>query len=306
MPVQSFYYAAYQAIRKSTGIGAGAGPYIAIHEGFQGVAIWAGFLAGSDRVVLDQHPYLAFTGSTSTLAQAMNSPCDWATATNQSSQVFGVTVGGEFSAAINNCGLWLNGIGGDTTGCDVWNNWQSYTPDTVAGLSKVVLSSMDALQNFFFWTWKIGNSTVLGTSSCPMWDYRLGLQQGWIPKDPRVAVGYCAGVLGASQPFDGNYPATATGGAGAGTLDPVVSASNPFPPATVSPNFPGASLPTYTPTGAIHTLPGPTFTAAPKVNVGSGWNNPADTALAYVPVSSCQYPNAWDAVTVALPATTCA
>ena len=41
---------------------------------------------------------------------------------------------------------------------------------------------MDALQNFFFWTWKIGNSTQLSTSSCPMWHYKLGLQQGWIPK----------------------------------------------------------------------------------------------------------------------------
>lgn len=54
IPVQSFYFAAYEAIRKSTyavflpnmhfsdsshrrGTGPGAGPYIAIHEGFQGV-----------------------------------------------------------------------------------------------------------------------------------------------------------------------------------------------------------------------------------------------------------------------------
>jgi len=216
-----------------------------------------------------------------------------------------VTVGGEFSAAINNCGLWLNGIGGDVAGCDTWNDWKSYTPATVDGLKKVVLASMDALQNYFFWTWKIGNSTVLGTSSCPMWDYKLGRQQGWIPKDPRDATGYCASILGASSPFDGIYPSTATGGTGAGTLDPVVSASNPFPPATVSPNYVGSSLPTYTSTGTIHTLPGPTFTAAPKLDTGSGWNNPGDTDLAYVPVNGCQYPNAWDAISVSLPATTC-
>ena len=30
----------------------------------------------------------------------------WAIATNQSEQVFGVTIGGEFSTAINPCGLW--------------------------------------------------------------------------------------------------------------------------------------------------------------------------------------------------------
>ena len=88
---------------------------------------------------------------------------------------------------------------------------------------------MDALQNFFFWTWKIGNSTVLGTSSSPLWHYQLGLQQGWIPQgkirafnhpcisdshltDPREAIGHCAGVLGSAQVFDGTYAPTATGG----------------------------------------------------------------------------------------------
>ena len=102
---------------------------------------------------------------------------------------------------------------------------------------------MDALQDFFFWTWKIGNSTQLNTSSSPMWHYQLGLQQGWIPKgeilllcvksekslpqkypnnpnlslsltqtDPREAIGHCAQVLSSSQLFDGNFPASATGG----------------------------------------------------------------------------------------------
>lgn len=90
---------------------------------------------------------------------------------------------------------------------------------------------MDALQNFFFWTWKIGNSTVLGTSSSPLWHYKLGLQQGWIPQganngrsfnhvcvsepqltDPREAIGHCAAVLGSAQVFDGTYAHTATGG----------------------------------------------------------------------------------------------
>jgi hypothetical protein len=69
---------------------------------------------------------------------------DWAIATNQSSKTFGVTVAGEFSAAINNCGLWcvavlylitspfhsvsiqnrLNGIGTDIADCTVWDDWK--------------------------------------------------------------------------------------------------------------------------------------------------------------------------------------
>ncbi|KAF9564152.1 glycoside hydrolase family 5 protein [Agrocybe pediades] len=307
--VQSFYLAAYETIRKSTGIG--SGPYIAIHEGFQGPAIWEGFLAGADRLVLDQHPYLAFTGdTTSTPDQMALKPCGWAIATNQSQLAFGVTVGGEFSSAINNCGLWLNGIGStpSSPGCDVWDNWSAYTPAMVASLKNVTLASMDALQNFFFWTWKVGNSTQLGTSSSPMWHYRLGLQQGWIPKDPREAIGHCANVLGKSQVFDGKYPSSATGGFGAGTIVPAQSTSHSFPPTSLAPSFTGtqvALLPRYTPTGTLKTLFAPTFTSAPSAVVGTGWNNPQDTQPAYVPIAGCSYPNAWDAVNATLPTTTC-
>lgn len=308
-PTKSFYYAAYDAIRQATGTGDGQGPYIAIHEGFQGPAIWEGFLSGSDRVILDQHPYLAFMGDpTRTPESSADIPCDWAIATNQSQHVFGVTVGGEFSSAVNNCGLWLNGIGSNPANCEVWDDWNSWNSTIVDGIKQVTLASMDALQNFFFWTWKIGDSTVLGTSSSPMWHYKLGLERGWIPKDPREAIGHCARVLGRSQLFDGRYPSTATGGAAAGTLDPNGVSSHPFPPATLSPSFTGTQvslLPTYTPTGTLKTLFAPTFSAAPSVAVGTGWTNPDDTEPAYVPVAGCPYPPAWDAVNATAPDAPC-
>ena len=53
-------------IRGITGYGAGNGPYIAIHDGFTGLAPWADFLPGSDRFALDMHPYLAFNGDSNT------------------------------------------------------------------------------------------------------------------------------------------------------------------------------------------------------------------------------------------------
>jgi glucan 1,3-beta-glucosidase len=59
---------------------------------------------------------------------------------------------------------------------------QSWNSTIVEGIKQVTLASMDALQNFFFWTWKIGKSDVLGTSTSPMWHYALGLDRGWIPK----------------------------------------------------------------------------------------------------------------------------
>jgi len=203
----------------------------------------------------------------------------------------------------------LNGIpSGVPPNCEQWDNWSSWDAATIDAIKQVSLASMDALQNFFFWTWKIGVSSVLGTSSVPMWHYKLGLERGWIPKDPREAIGHCARVLGESQLFDGRYPSTATGGAGAGTLDPAVASSHPFPPATISPSFTGtqvALLPTYTPTGTLQTLFAPTFSAAPSVVVGTGWNNPDDDDLAYVAVAGCSYPDPWDAVNATLPTATC-
>ena len=56
----SFYLEAHTMIRGITGIGAGHGPFISIHDGFMGVQSWAGFLTGSDRIILDTHPYFAF------------------------------------------------------------------------------------------------------------------------------------------------------------------------------------------------------------------------------------------------------
>jgi hypothetical protein len=47
-------------IRDITGRGAGNGPYIGVHDGFDGVASWADFFPGSDRIILDTHPYFAF------------------------------------------------------------------------------------------------------------------------------------------------------------------------------------------------------------------------------------------------------
>ncbi|KAJ7028466.1 exo-beta-1,3-glucanase [Mycena alexandri] len=308
--VQSFYYGAYEAVRTATGVGSGKGPYMAIHEAFQGPAIWEGFLTGADRIALDQHPYLAFTYDyVSTLDQMAAKPCAWAIATNQSSKAFGVTLGGEFSAAINDCGLWLNGIG-STPGapdCGVIDDWASYNATLTATLKQVTLATMDALQNFFFWTWKIGNSTVLGTSSSPLWHYQLGLERGWIPKDPREAIGHCASVLGSSQIFDGTLQASATG-AGPTSIDAAQTSLHTFPPTTLSPSYSGTQvglLPTYTATGKVKTLFAPTFAAAPTAAVGNGWNNSADTALAYVPVAGCTYPDTWNAVNASVPMATC-
>lgn len=51
---------------------------------------------------------------------------------------------------------------------------------------------------------KIGNSTTTGKPSAPMWNYKLGLQQGWMPDNPNEeAVGACSSIgsqVGADVP----------------------------------------------------------------------------------------------------------
>lgn len=143
----------------------------------------------------------------------------------------------------------------------------------------------------------------------PLWSYQLGLQNGWIPTDPRTALGTCAALGVSQQPFNGQYASWQTGGAGAGTIAATsIAVYGQYPPATISGLTPGANqvlLPTYTSTSAIPTLLPPSFSPSPTVSVGNGWYDSADTGLAPTQVQGCSYPDAWDAVSSAMPTALC-
>lgn len=128
-----------------------------------------------------------------------------------------------------------------------------------------------------------------------------------MPTDPRAAVGTCA-ALGVTGPaFNGTYQSWQTGGAGAGTIAATATLAAPWPPATISnvdgAAVPGTLLPVYTPTGTVATLPPPSITskAAKSVSAGDGWFDAQDTSSAPATISGCDYPDAWDALTVPLP-----
>lgn len=302
-----YYMQAYDFVRTASGVGEGNGPFISFHEGFMGLNNWAGYFPQSDRTSLDIHPYVCFSGqSADGYDVRATQPCSsWAANQNTSMSAFGLTTAGEFSNAINDCGLWVNGVNlgtryeGDYPGgpwpvigsCEPWTDYQSWNDSMKADIQQFALASMDALQNWFFWTWKIGNSSVTGKVEAPAWSYQLGLQEGWMPKDPRSAVGTCNYTSVWQPPFQ----PWQTGGAGAGQIPATFTEQFAWPPASISGAGAVTLLPTYTPTGPIPTLPGPTFsvsgTATPSL--GNGWENASDNVGMNVPIPTCSYLDPW-------------
>ncbi|KAK4689910.1 glucan 1,3-beta-glucosidase, partial [Tremellales sp. Uapishka_1] len=306
--MESFYYQAYELVRGITGYGTGNGPILLLHEGFKGIAAWDGFLSGADRIALDQHPYLAFgTQNTNPWPVQITSVCEWGGGTNDTQSSFGLVMGGEWSNAINDCGLWLNGVGStpgfeSIASCTPYDEWFNWNDTMKAYVMEYSEATMDSLQNWFFWTWRIGNSTTLGYASSPFWHYQLGLEQGWIPKDPRVAGGYCSRNGGGGSVFNGTFPLSATGSVPTPTLSnqTELASVTVFPPTQLgpSPSFSADQIslfPTFTKTGSRITLASPTATGA-----GNGWFNSNDHTGAWVAVTGCSYPNAYNATASSL------
>ncbi|THH07807.1 hypothetical protein EW145_g3127 [Phellinidium pouzarii] len=309
--ISNFYLQAYDMIRNITGTGERKGAFISIHDGFESLTSWADFFPGSDRINLDTHPYFAFGAQfEQPIERWPPMACSWGGGINVSQTAFGVTVAGEFSNGINDCGLYLNGVG-STPGlpdCDFYMDSTQWNQTMIDGIRDYALASMDALQNWFFWTWKVGNSSVTNTVQSPLWSYQLGLEGGWMPTDPRSAAGKCAelGVTGIA--FDGSYSAWQTGGSGAGTISATARESfAAWPPSIISGITGDLSLvPTYTSTAVMKTLPPDMFTAAPKtLSVGDGWADPADMASGVTEVAGCSYPDPWMALGLTLPTATC-
>lgn len=274
----------------------------------------------------DTHPYFAFDGQPNGEPIAVpavggdgvmnggqwpQQACNaWGGYLNGSRNNFGVTIAGEFSNAINDCGLYVRGVGGNpqtSADCSIYNNADAWNATMKDGFRNFMLASMDALGDWFFWTWKIGNDSVTGTVQAPLWSYQLGLQGGWMPTDPREAAGMCAKLGVQGQAFTSFQP-WQTGGAGAGTIAATASASfGTFPPTSLA-GVPAGQvplLPTYTATRGPVTLPPPSFTGSVTASGGNGWFDAGDTAQMVTTVSGCAYPDAWSATDSPIPTAAC-
>ena len=118
-----------------------------------------------------------------------------------------------------------------------------------------------------------------------------------MPTDPRSAVGFC----GATNTWQPPLAPSQTGGSGAGQIAASVSSQYSWPPVSISNAGAVTTLPLYTQTGAIPTLPVPTLNSTSSINAGDGWANPSDTVGLAVPIATCTYLSPWCG-TVAVPA----
>lgn len=68
-----------------------------------------------------------------------------------------MTVAGEWSNGFNDCGLFLRAVGMPplTTGCAAWEDASGWDQATKDGVKNFALASMDAFQDWYFWTWKV-------------------------------------------------------------------------------------------------------------------------------------------------------
>jgi glucan 1,3-beta-glucosidase len=149
---------------------------------------------------------------------------------------------------------------------------------------------VNSLQNWFFWTWKIGPAAS-GKIESPSWSYQLGLENGWIPKDPTKS----AGVCGNAAPWQPPLPAANLGGAGAGQIPANVQQQYAWPPDALKVGGPIAQLPQYAANGPIPKLPVPAFTSTDgkPIDAGTGWNNANDNTLMAIPNPNCPYLTPW-------------
>lgn len=173
------------------------------------------------------------------------------------------------------CGHWLNEVGkgsrydGTYPGyedkkigdCTVWNNDGLWNASVIAAYTNMMAATQDSLFSWYFWTWKIGKSTIYDHPVNTPWHYKRLLELGIASHDPRGAIGHCQNNAGVTPVAFNGYKPYQTGGVGAGTVPAADRTNYPWPLTSLAPSFGAADLPNlpqYTRTGSPVVLANPT------------------------------------------------
>ncbi|GEQ67684.1 hypothetical protein JCM33374_g1349 [Metschnikowia sp. JCM 33374] len=163
--LKNFYLWAYKNARSVTK------NTLIIHDAFQPFNYWDGFMThqgGYENVVLDHHHYQVFSqGELSRdINQHIEVACSWGKGAKTEDKW---NVCGEFSAALTDCALWLNGVGrgarwsGDYDGsslsnsCAPYTSEHNWTPEYRQNVRRYMEAQLDAYEQtggWIFWNWK--------------------------------------------------------------------------------------------------------------------------------------------------------
>ncbi|KAI0067460.1 glycoside hydrolase family 5 protein [Artomyces pyxidatus] len=202
--VRAYWKSGYGAVRQ---VG-GNNMQVVIGDAFEGVSAWEGFLpyGSSPNVIMDYHEYQIFSDPELARSQAehLAFACTLLPPMQALANTTMWTITGEWSTAITDCAIWLNGRGvgarwdgtyGD--GAPAFGSCDGYTGDSstfsedyktfMRQYWEVQVEIGEAVQGWIYWTWK--------TESADEWSYQKGLEGGWIPQDPsqRLYPGLCSG-----------------------------------------------------------------------------------------------------------------
>lgn len=175
---------------------------VIIHDAFQPFNYYDSFMqadGGYYNVVLDHHHYQVFSGGE--LSRDINAhlsvACGWGSSAATESHW---NVCGEFSAALTDCAVWLNGVGrgarwlGDYDNspnfglCDMYVNPDNWTSDHKTNVRKYIEAQLDAFEHtggWIFWNWKCEDAID--------WDMSRLIDVGVFPQplDSRQYPGQC-------------------------------------------------------------------------------------------------------------------
>lgn len=162
-----------------------------IHDAFQPFEYWNGFMVNDPKyhnVVLDHHHYQVFSTQEldRTIDEHVEVACSWGKGAKTEDKW---NVCGEFSAALTDCALWLNGVGrgarwsGDLDGsylknvCAPYTSSDNWTPEYKQNVRRYVEAQLDAFEQtggWIFWNWKTEDAIdwdmarLIGAGAFPM------------------------------------------------------------------------------------------------------------------------------------------
>lgn len=183
--LKNYYHWAYGNMRSVSN------NFVIIHDAFQQLGYWDNFMTvdqGFWDVVVDHHHYGVFSPDQlqQSIEQHVDVACQWGV---NASREYHWNVCGEWSAALTDCALWVNGVGHGARWSGDYDNspyigscapyldatkWPQEYHDKVRRYVEAQLDAFEMEGGWVFWNWK--------TESAPEWDMKKLIEVGAFPQ----------------------------------------------------------------------------------------------------------------------------